>query len=152
MSPWSRASRMTWRKKTRACVVDFPARANWWVSSLLQTCLKRESSVCPSMTFAMMGRERNRPKILFNYFGWRTFWYRDNFGLLKRHRDASLYHRGIIDISDDWWKFKSKLFPDFPRDGIRPSWLVRFNAPTWINDKKSSSCGLQWGVVSISSS
>ena len=39
-----------------------------------------------------MGRERNRPKVLFNYFGWQTFWYRDNFGLLRKHRDVSLYH------------------------------------------------------------
>ena len=75
-----------------------------------------------------MGRERNSPNILFNYFGWWTFWYRDNFGLLKRHRNVSLYHRGIIDISDDWWKFKSKFFSDFPQDGIRPSWFVWFSA------------------------
>ena len=35
--------------------MDFAARANWWVSSLSQTCLKRESSVSPSMTFAIWG-------------------------------------------------------------------------------------------------
>ena len=35
--------------------MDFLARANWWVSSLSQTCLKRESSVSPSMTFAIWG-------------------------------------------------------------------------------------------------
>ena len=34
--------------------------------------------------------------------GWRNLWYRENFGLLKKHKDVSLYHRGIIDISDDW--------------------------------------------------
>ena len=35
--------------------MDFLARANWWVSRLSQTCLKRESSVSPSMTFAIWG-------------------------------------------------------------------------------------------------
>ena len=37
--------------------MDVPARANWWVSSLSQTCLKRESNVSPSMimTFAIWG-------------------------------------------------------------------------------------------------
>ena len=91
--------------------MDFAARANWWVSSLSQTCLKRESRVSPFEEgiqgepfhdLCNMGREKNKPKILFNYDGWRTFWYRDNYELLKKHRGVSLYHRGIIDISDDW--------------------------------------------------
>ena len=68
------------------------------VTDVLEEGIQRK----PFHDLCNMGRERNRLKILFNYFGWRTFGYRDNFGLLKKHRDVSLYHRGIIDISDDW--------------------------------------------------
>ena len=68
------------------------------VTDLLEEGIQRK----PFHDLCNMGRERNRRQILFNYFGWRTFWYRDNFGLLKRHRDVSLYHRGVVDISDDW--------------------------------------------------
>ena len=101
--------------------MDFAARENWCVSIELVTDLLEEGiQRKPFHDLCNMGRERNRPKIVFNYFGWRTFWYRNNFGLVKKHIDVSLYHRGIIDISDDWCKFKSKLFPDFSRDGIRP--------------------------------
>ena len=79
---------MTWRKKTRAWVVDFPARANWWVSSLSQTCLKRESSVSPSMTFAIWGVREIGRRSCSTTLGGEHFWYRDNFGLLKKHRDV----------------------------------------------------------------
>ena len=49
------------------------------VTDLLEQGIQRK----PFHDLCNMGRERNRPKILFNYFGWRTFWYRENFGLLK---------------------------------------------------------------------